>query len=490
MVEDRRDVRDEVRLGELAGGEVDADDERPRGRVPALPVADLLARRLEHPAADRQDESRLLRERDERQRRHEAADRVLPAEERLHADHPAAAELHERLVVEAQLRPLDGAPKVVLERGAVQRLGVHLGVEHHGGPDGVQLRPVERDLGLLEEVPRVGEPGAPEREAQAGADVDLTPVEVEGLRDRELDPRRDTLRLADAAHRAQQDPELVRAEPGHGVRRPRCADEPPPDLGEQQVAGRVPEALVDDLEPVEVEEDERDPRRATAPATRRAGPGRAGARDGARLELVREPVEQQRPVRQAREQVVECRVGALADLRLGSLEEPGVVERDRRELCEPGQRLHLALAERTARVARGEADDPEHLVAGRQRHGAHRAERVGGEVRARGPRSRRSRPRPRAGRCARPPSRCRSRPAAGSRRSPRTVPCRRARRGSSRRSRPRRPRAGTGSRASPRRGPRPARRSRAAAPGARAVRGAGASSGRSRRGRGRAWDRR
>ncbi len=44
------------------------------------------------------------------------------------------------------------------------------------------------------------------------------------------------------------------------------------DLDEQQVAGRVPQALVDDLEPVEVEEDQRDPRRRSRVA------GRARAR--------------------------------------------------------------------------------------------------------------------------------------------------------------------------------------------------------------------
>ena len=96
-----------------------------------------------------------------------------------------------------------------------------------------------------------------------------------------------------------------------------------------------------------------------------------------RVELLGEPVEQQRPVRQAGQHVVEGGVGALPALGLRPLEQAGVVERDRRELREPRQRLELALGERPRPVARGEPDEAQHLAVRGQRHGAHGAERGG-----------------------------------------------------------------------------------------------------------------
>jgi len=58
--------------------------------------------------------------------------------------------------------------------------------------------------------------------------------------------------------------ELVTAEAGDGVARPQRADQPLTHGDQQPVADGVPDALVDDLEPIEVEEHDRD---------RRGGPG-------------------------------------------------------------------------------------------------------------------------------------------------------------------------------------------------------------------------
>ena len=72
----------------------------------------------------------------------------------------------------------------------------------------------------------------------------------------------------------------------------------PADVDEQLVAGAVAEAVVDDLEAVEVEEQHGDARPAL------------GARQG-----LREPVDEERPVGQAGERVVEGLAGELVDRR-------------------------------------------------------------------------------------------------------------------------------------------------------------------------------
>ena len=94
----------------------------------------------------------------------------------------------------------------------------------------------------------------------------------------------------------EEDGELVAAEPRRRVARAQAPSQPIGDRAEQLVAGTVAEAVVHELEVVEVDEgDGRD---------RRVGPADAGQR-------VLDPVEEQRPVRQPGERVVERLVAQL-----------------------------------------------------------------------------------------------------------------------------------------------------------------------------------
>ena len=71
----------------------------------------------------------------------------------------------------------------------------------------------------------------------------------------------------------EQDAELVAAEPGRRVAVAQAAAQPGRHLPEQRVAGGVPEAVVDGLEVVEVDEQD-------AVATRRRGTGPSRGRGG------------------------------------------------------------------------------------------------------------------------------------------------------------------------------------------------------------------
>jgi len=134
--------------------------------------------------------------------------------------------------------------------------------------------------------------------------------------------------------------ELVAAETRDRVAGAHALLEPSRHGDEELVPDGVAERVVHDLEPVEIEEDERDPRRGLASPRRDVICARS------RLELLREAGEQQRPVGQAGARVVERGVCPLPDLGLGALEQAGVVQRDRGQLGEPDDRLDLALAER------------------------------------------------------------------------------------------------------------------------------------------------
>ena len=99
----------------------------------------------------------------------------------------------------------------------------------------------------------------------------------EGPGERLGDPLGDPGRAALAADVLGQDRELVAAEAGDRVARAQRLLEPRGDRREQLVAGRVAEAVVDELELVEVEEEHRDrgPRRwAWTEGVARGGRGR------------------------------------------------------------------------------------------------------------------------------------------------------------------------------------------------------------------------
>ena len=116
-----------------------------------------------------------------------------------------------------------------------------------------------------------------------------TPSHRERLGEGGGDPVGDRDRLAFVGEAVDQDPELVAAEAGDDVAGAQVGAQPRRDRAQQGVAGVVAEAVVDQLEVVEVEEEDPD---------RRAGDGRA-------LQRVVERVDEAEAVGQAGEGVVE-----------------------------------------------------------------------------------------------------------------------------------------------------------------------------------------
>ncbi len=171
-------------------------------------------------------------------------------------------------------------------------------VEELGAMSALVLGAVHRGVGVADEGLRrlgsVSGAGDPD----AGGDEDLVVGEQDGTRDLFEDS------VGEAHHRVRvvdvgaEDRELVTAETGHGVARSQHATEAVADGHEELVAGFVSQAVVDDLEVVEVEEEHRD---ATG-AARRA------------IHRLADPVHEERAVREAGEGVVDGLVGeALTD---------------------------------------------------------------------------------------------------------------------------------------------------------------------------------
>ena len=243
--EDLADLLDEIGLGELTGRQVDAHHELRFGQR-VHPAPRLAAGRFQHPAPDRDDQPGLLGERNERQRRDEAARRVLPADERLEPDDPVGSEVHDRLVVEPQLVALEGPPEVVLELDALHGRRAHRRLEERVVHAGRTLRLDERDLGLAEEVgrDRTG-PGRRSRCPRLALTNHSRSPRVNGARRTSM--IRSAIGWASSRPRkpSRMIAELVATEAGDGVAGPQARAEPLADGREELVAERVAEALVD-----------------------------------------------------------------------------------------------------------------------------------------------------------------------------------------------------------------------------------------------------
>ena len=149
--EDARHFGRERRFGELTGREVHAHRQPgpvARGVVPQLRLA---TRFLERPRTERNDEARLLGERDELRWRDQPAFGMLPADERFEPGERATRDVEHRLVVHTQLAALDGAVQRAAGAEVVDHTVMRRDVEHLGAVAAVFLRAVHRGVGVAQE---------------------------------------------------------------------------------------------------------------------------------------------------------------------------------------------------------------------------------------------------------------------------------------------------------------------------------------------------
>ena len=181
--------------------------------------------------------------------------------------------------------------------------------------------------------------------AHAGPDPDAARLEREGLVEAAEQPVGQCGRVVVARHAREEDGELVPAEPADGVVGTDRRAEPLRHLPQQLVARRVPQGVVDLLEPVEVAEED--------------GHVLLGSRRG---ESCLQSLEEQHPVGQSGQRVVRGPV-------THGLEEPCLLQRRGGlvgDTTEPGQ--HVAEQGRGLRRPPARRGDAEDAVVGHQRH--------------------------------------------------------------------------------------------------------------------------
>ena len=183
---------------------------------------------------------------------------VLPADQRLDALHLAGVQPHDRLVVHDELVDRVAAqPGGDLEppaRGLAQRRR-----EQVHAVAARALRREHRGVGVAEQLVRVARSRRGRRRRRCSP-ISGTEMPDGGERqaERRLQPEGQRRGLGGVAV-ASEDEELVAAQPADGVPGPHLVDQPAADLAQQRVADLVAEGVVDGLEPVEVDDQQRRP---------------------------------------------------------------------------------------------------------------------------------------------------------------------------------------------------------------------------------------
>jgi hypothetical protein len=238
---------------------------------------------------------------------------MVPARERLDAYRLLGPQIDLELIVDLELAAGEGGAQVVLERAAVLQAAVHLRLEEAEGVAPLVLGAIERNVGVLEKASGLLSIARGERHADAGRGDDLVAIEVERLDQRREQAATKRLRLIRLLDPHLNERKLVAADARERVDLAYARLEPSRAQFEQPVAGRVPKGVVDALEAVQIEEQDRNHAITVAQASQR----------------VIQPLAQQLAVGQVRDRIVQGKVaGALlsCDLRRDVAGDPPVAE--------------------------------------------------------------------------------------------------------------------------------------------------------------------
>ncbi len=204
----------------------------------------------EHPLAERDDQSTLLGEGNELERRDHSLGRMTPAEQRLVPRDLVRLEVDHGLVVERELTGLDRLAELDHPPRTLDGRDIQIGVEERVADVLLALGPVHRGIRLLQHHRRLAADGDPD----ARCDRELAALEL----DRSADRLEQTLGHLDGfrrlGDRRDHDRELVSTETRSTVACAQRALQPLAERRKHVVADVVPPAVVDVLEVVEVDE--------------------------------------------------------------------------------------------------------------------------------------------------------------------------------------------------------------------------------------------
>ena len=222
-----------------------------------MPSPALAAGFAHDPGADLDDEPGFVGQRNEAVRRHDAALRMLPAQQRLDAGRAAGHAIQDGLVVQEQLAALHGVPQVRFQHQLLGRAGAHFArVVTHAVAAGA-LRAGHRRLGIhdqgLRVVAVVRRHRHADRSGQEQFETVLDDRGGEGIHQPLRKCRRERTRGAGRREHA----EAVAAQAGDHGAVAGALDQPAHRFAQHRVARLVTEAGVDAQEAVDIDHHQR-----------------------------------------------------------------------------------------------------------------------------------------------------------------------------------------------------------------------------------------
>jgi hypothetical protein len=290
-----------VAAGKLPAGDIHTHAQPGEVGQIHLPLFQLPARLVHRPLPQCEDQPRLFGDGNKIRGVNDSPLGMLPAKQCFHFDDLSGFEVQNGLVGKAQFRASDGVAQLIFDPEPLHGRRVHVGMKDPKVPAPAVFGDVERSVGVAENLLASLIAGVADGNAKARRRADLLAVDQVGLGKGILDALADGIGIFRSTDGIQQHDKLIPPEPSqmiglhpvHGVDAARGTvagggAQPVGDGNQQLVTGLVTEAVVDDLEPVQVEKDD----------------GKQGAAAGA-LNALADALHQQRAVGQTGEGIVQ-----------------------------------------------------------------------------------------------------------------------------------------------------------------------------------------
>ncbi len=291
FVEDLHHQFRQARMTELHRRQVDRD--RHRSQAAGEPVLALAYRLAQHPFADLQDLAALFGNRDEVGRRHHAEFGMLPAQQRFGADDAAILEADLGLVVQFQLIALERTAQRIFQLQRMHGAGLHFGSEKAVTVAPALFGAVHRGVGPLRQRVEIVAVAGIHRNPDRGRDGQLILLDVVRLLRRFEQFFRDMGGAAGIGIGQHQD-EFIAAQTRYRVLFAHHQVQASGQRDQQFVADAVAQRVVDVLEVIEIEENQRQRLMAALRAAERVADAvleQAAVRQpGERIEM-REPLD-------------------------------------------------------------------------------------------------------------------------------------------------------------------------------------------------------
>jgi len=227
-------------------------------RCDGLPFESFGAGHLHDVSAQRNDQPALLGHRDELGGSYHAERGMGPAGQSLEAKQAMGGDIVFRLILHVNLASRNGVAQLIFQIQAFAHQRAKLRSKVHGAVFAIALGGIHGAVGLLQQVGVIGGVVGENTDADAGADGDFVVPNLKRSSQNIQQTLGNSVRVFPGADVGQNHRELVASEAGEGIRLANPGAQTGRNLNQKEIADRVTETVVDQLETIQIDVHERD----------------------------------------------------------------------------------------------------------------------------------------------------------------------------------------------------------------------------------------